>query len=96
MIVSGHKGGRRVSRLTEIGQQELERKKAKSDKIWRRASQWEDWGQWMSPGVAVISGSMGALMKSAFRVMKHSGEDPELRRRVEDILDRARRELEEL
>jgi len=96
LIVSEHKDGRRVYQLTETGQQELEREKATSDRIWRRASQWEDWAQWMSPGVAVISGPMGALMKSAFRAMKHSGEDPELRRRVEDILERARRELEEL
>jgi len=96
MIVSEQKDGRRVYRLTESGEKELGREKATADRIWRRASQWEDWGQWMGPGVAVISGSMAALMKSAFRVMKHGGDDPELRRKVEDILERARRELEEL
>jgi hypothetical protein len=50
----------------------------------------------MGPGVAVISGSLGALLKAAFRSMKQNGEDLKHKRRVEDILDRARRELEEL
>ena len=59
LIVSEQKAGRRVYQLTESGRKELEREKATADRIWRRASQWEDWGQWMSPGVAMISGSMG-------------------------------------
>ena len=96
MIVSEQKEGRRVYQLTDLGRKELEREKATADRIWRRASQWEDWGQWMSPGVAVISGSIGALIKAAFRAMKHSGDDPELRRKVEEILDRARKDLEDL
>jgi DNA-binding PadR family transcriptional regulator len=96
MIVSEQKDGRRVYQLTESGKKELEGEKETADRIWRRASQWEDWGQWMSPGVAIISGSVGALIKAAFRVMKHSGDDPELRRKVEDILDRARKDLEDL
>ncbi len=96
LIVSEQKAGRRVYQLTESGRKELEREKATADRIWRRASQWEDWGQWMSPGVAMISGSMGALIKAAFRAMKDSGEDPELRSKVEEILDRARRDLDHL
>ena len=96
LIVSEQKDGRRVYQLTDLGRKELENEKATADRIWRRASQWEDWGQWMSPGVAIISGSIGALIKAAFRVMKHSGDDPDLRRKVEDILDRARKDLEDL
>jgi len=96
MIVSEQQDGKRVYQLTALGKKELEREKATADRIWRRASQWEDWGQWMSPGVAIISGSIGALIKAAFRAMKHSGDDPEHRRRVEEILDRARKELENL
>lgn len=96
MIVSEQKDGRRVYQLTDLGKKELERERATADEIWRRASQWGDWGQWMGPGVAMISGPLGALLKSAFRAMKHSGGDPEHRRRVEEILERARRELEAL
>jgi len=96
MIVSEQKDGRRVYRLTDLGKKELDSEKSTADRIWRRASQWEDWGQWMSPGVAFISASMAALIKAAFRAMKHSGDDPEHRRKVEDILDRARKELDEL
>jgi DNA-binding PadR family transcriptional regulator len=96
LIISEQKEGRRVYQLTDSGRKELEREKATADRIWQRASQWEDWWQWMSPGVAMISGSIGALIKAAFRVMKHSGDDPELRRKVEEILDRARKDLEDL
>jgi hypothetical protein len=35
-------------------------------------------------------------MKATFRAMKQSGADPEYRRRVEDVLERARQELEAL
>jgi DNA-binding PadR family transcriptional regulator len=96
MVVSEHRDGRRVNRITDLGKNELEREHATVDQIWRRASHWGDWGQWMGPGVAVISGSLGALLKAAFRSMKQNGEDLKHKRRVEDILDRARRELEEL
>jgi len=96
MVTSEHKDGRRVYQITEAGKKELDRERATADEIWRRASHWEDWGQWMGPGVALISGPLGAVMKASFRVMKQSGGDPELRRRVEDILDRALKELEAL
>jgi DNA-binding PadR family transcriptional regulator len=96
MIVSEQKDGRRVYSLTDLGRKELEREKATADQIWQRASQWGDWGQWMGPGVAVISGPLGALMKSTFRAMKQGGTDPERRRRIEEILDRALREMEAL
>jgi DNA-binding PadR family transcriptional regulator len=96
MIVSEQKDGRRIYRLTDLGKKELDSEKSTADRIWRRASQWEDWGQWMGPGVAMISASLAALIKSAFRAMKHAADDPEHRRRVEDILDHARKELDEL
>ena len=96
MIVSETKDGRRIYQLTDAGKKELKREQSTVDQIWRRASQWEDWGQWMGPGVALISGALGALIKAAFRSMKQSSDDLEHKRRVEDILDRARRELEEL
>jgi len=36
------------------------------------------------------------MMKATFRAMKHATREPEMRKRVEEILDRARRELEDL
>ncbi len=90
MIVSETKDGKRVYQLTDLGKQELERGSATADDIWRRTTDWGEWGQW-------IGGSaLGPMMKATIRAMKHASRDPEMRKRVEDILDRARRELEDL
>ncbi len=90
MIVSETKDGKRVYQLTALGKQELERERATAEDIWRRTSDWGEWGQW-------IAGSpLGPLMKAAFRAIKHATLEPEMRKRVEEILERARRELENL
>ena len=90
MIVSETKDGKRVYQLTDLGKQELERERATADNIWRRTSDWSDWGQWIGDS------ALGPLMKATIRAMKHASRDPEMRTQVEEILDRARRELEDL
>jgi len=90
MIVSETKEGKRVYQLTDPGKQELERERATADNIWRRTSDWGDWGQWMGQG------ALGPLMKATIHAMKHASRDPAMRARVDEILDRARRELEDL
>jgi DNA-binding PadR family transcriptional regulator len=90
MIVSETRDGKRVYRLTDLGKQELERERGTADDIWRRTSDWGDWGQWMG------GSALGPLLKVAMRAMKHAARDPAMRTRVEEILDRARRELEDL
>lgn len=90
MIVSETKDGKRVYQLTELGKQELERERATADDIWRRTSDWGEWGNW------IVGSPLGPLMKATFRAMKHATREPEKRKRVEEILDRARRELEDL
>jgi DNA-binding PadR family transcriptional regulator len=90
MIASETNDGKRVYRLTDLGKQELERERATADDIWRRTSDWGDWGQWMG------GSALGPLMKATLRAMKHASRDPVVRARVEEILDRARRELEDL
>ena len=90
MIVSETKDGKRVYQLTDLGRKELERGRVTAENIWQRTSDWGTWGQW-------IGGSpLGPLLKAATTAMKHASGDPELKRRVEEILDRARRELEDL
>ena len=90
MIVSETKDGKRVYQLTDLGKQELEREHATADNIWRRTSDWGDWGQW-------IGGSaLGPMMKATIHAMKRASRDPAMRTRVEEILDRARQELENL
>jgi hypothetical protein len=74
----------------ELGREELQRESATAEDIWRRTSDWGDWGEW------IVGSPLGPLMKATFRAMKHATRDPQLRTRVEEILDRARRDLEDL
>lgn len=90
------KDGKKLYQLTDLGKKEVEREREAIDEIWRRASHWGDWAQWMGPGTAMIAGPLGALMKSAFRAMKHSGGDQTRTGRIQEILDRARHELDAL
>ena len=94
LIVSEQKDGKRVYQLTDLGKRELERESSTADEIWRRASQWGDWAQWMGPEVALIAGPLGALMKASFRAIKHSGAQPEQLDKIREILDRARADME--
>ncbi len=91
MIVSETKDGKRVYQLTELGQARAGARAAR----WRRTS-----GAGLRIGGNGGSGSVGSplgpLMKATFRAMKNATRDPQLRRRVEEILERARRELEDL
>jgi DNA-binding PadR family transcriptional regulator len=90
MIVSETKGGKRVYQLTDLGKLEVERGRATADNIWQRTSDWGDWGQWIG------NSGLGPMMKATIRAMKQASRDPAMRTRVEEILDRARRELENL
>ena len=90
MIVSETKDGKRVYQLTELGRQEMDRERGKADDIWQRTTDWGQWGQW-------IGGSpLGPLLKAAMTAMRYAARDPEMKRRVEEIMERARRELEDL
>ena len=89
-VVSEASDGKRIYYLTDLGSQELERERFTADEIWRRTSDWGDWGDW------VVGSPLGPLMKAVFRAMKHATGVPELMRRVEAILNRTRRELEDL
>lgn len=91
LIVSETKDGKRVYQLTDAGRQELERERDTAEDIWRRTSDWGDWGRWTIGG-----GPLGPFLKSAVHAMKRASHDPELRKRVEQIFDQARRDFEAL
>ncbi len=86
--------GKKVYHLTDAGREELSLHEEDTDRIWKRAHGWKDWGVNMGPETAEIWGSWGRLSKAAFRAAARS--DFENTERVRDILDRARKELEEL
>ena len=94
MIVSEQKNGKRVYQLTDLGKQELAREGRTADEIWRRASRWGDWAQWMGPGAVAVSGPLVALLKASFRALNQSATNPAQREKIQEILDRALREIE--
>ena len=62
-----------------------------SSEIWDRAGACEDWGQAMGPETIWLWGAVGMLIKESMRAAGRVGSD-----RVREILERARRELEEI
>ena len=96
LIIPDPRDGKKLFKLTDQGRLELEREKDAVDGIWRRTSNRADWAQWMTPEVAVISKPLSGLMKAAFRAVSRAAGDRASTRRIYEILDRARQDLEEL
>jgi DNA-binding PadR family transcriptional regulator len=88
--------GKKVYRITAEGEAELERESETVDQIWGRAERWEEWSQWMGPQAVAIAGPLAHLVKSALRALHGAEESPERQAKLREILDRARRELEQL
>jgi DNA-binding PadR family transcriptional regulator len=86
--------GKKVYHLTDAGREELERHSEDTERIWRRAHGWKDWGVHTGPETAEIWGSWGRLTKAAFKAATRSSMDDA--DKIREILDRARKELEGL
>jgi DNA-binding PadR family transcriptional regulator len=91
LIESEQQGGRRIYKLTRAGRRELEKDPDAVRRIWERAEQCEDWGQFMNPDSAHVLSSIGQLAKASLHASRRVGSD-----RVRAILDRTRKQLEEL
>jgi DNA-binding PadR family transcriptional regulator len=91
LIEAEQQDGRRVYRLTAEGRQELERDPEAVRRIWERAEQCEDWGQFMGPEAFSMYAPLAALAKSSLRAAGRGRGD-----RVRTILERARRDVEAL
>jgi DNA-binding PadR family transcriptional regulator len=91
LIEATQQNGRRVYHLTDAGRDELAKDPESVRRIWERAEQCEDWGQFMGPEAMVLYGPLAALMRASLRAA--SGGNTE---RVRDVLDRARHELDQL
>ena len=85
---------KKVYHLTDEGREELLVHREEIETIWQRAHGWKDWGANMGPETAEIWGSWGRLSKAAFRAAARA--DFERTDRIREILDRARKELDEL
>jgi DNA-binding PadR family transcriptional regulator len=94
LVRAQEEGGKRVFHLTDAGVAELERHEEQVQRIWKRAGGWKEWGVNMGPETAEIWGSWGRLTKAAFKAAARS--DFEETDKIRQILDRARKDLEEL
>jgi DNA-binding PadR family transcriptional regulator len=91
LIAAEQQDGRRVYRLTPAGRQELEKDPEAVRRIWERAEQCEDWGQFMGPEAFSLYGPLAALAKASLRAAGCGHAD-----RARTILERARRDVEGL
>jgi DNA-binding PadR family transcriptional regulator len=91
MVIAESRSGRRVYHITKAGRKEAASDPDTLKRMWDRAKACEDWGQAMSPESIWIWGPLGMLIKASMRAAGRAGID-----RVREILDGARRELEDL
>jgi DNA-binding PadR family transcriptional regulator len=91
LVTVAVEGGRRVYRLTRVGRKEAASRPEALRRIWDRAKACEDWGHAMGPETIWLWGPIGMLVKESMKAAGRAGSDP-----VREILDRARREMEEL
>lgn len=95
-IVSERSDRRRVYQLTETGHAELEKNAEKIKDIWKRAAGYDEWARWINPEMVMMWTPLGSLMQSTMRAVQDSRGDRSRLQRIDGILDRARKELNEL
>ena len=88
--------GRRTYRLTVAGRAELEKDPDGVRRIWERAEQCEDWGQFMAPESFAVMMPLVEVMKAGMRAASRRRGQSGVAERIREIADRARRELEQL
>lgn len=96
LIRADQQEGKRVFALTDAGREELAKDPDAVRRIWQRAEKWEEWGSYMNPENLHLFKPLGALTKSALHAVGRVSGKPEGEERLRDILERARRELEDL
>lgn len=96
LVVSEQQNGKRVYRATEAGLAELEHQKAAVRRIWQRAEGWEHWSRWMGPEAMTMAGPVARLMKAALAATTRAAGEPSRLLKVQELLDRTRKELEEM
>ncbi|MEK7247927.1 MAG: PadR family transcriptional regulator [Chloroflexota bacterium] len=84
--------GKRAYAITEAGRAELEKHKDAADRVWSRASQWDDWSDMMSPGALEVMGPAMRLARAAFS--KAARGDDKLVEHIRQVLTNAALEVE--
>lgn len=93
LVRASESGGKKVYEITDAGRTVLDEEGHRVERIWRRAGKWREWGCHMGPETVEVAASIGRLTKAAFAAASTAEENAE---RVRDILEEARKELEEI
>jgi DNA-binding PadR family transcriptional regulator len=86
--------GKRVFTITDAGRAELAKQKDAADRVWSRASAWDDWSDAMSPAAMEVMGPGMRLVRAAFRAAAHG--DSKKIEAVRGVLTRAQEEIERM
>jgi DNA-binding transcriptional ArsR family regulator len=93
LIRSREEDGKKVYEITDAGRVEVGSADDAVEGIWRRAGQWREWGGCIGPDTMEVAMAVGRLAKTAFSAA--SAGPQERVDRVVEILNRARREIDE-
>jgi DNA-binding PadR family transcriptional regulator len=97
LILAEQRDGKRVYSLTDAGRAELDKDPEAVRRIWRRAEQWEEWGQFGNPEFMMgLMHSVKPLMKAVWKAGGRVGRQPGGMDRIRAILEQASRDLEAL
>jgi DNA-binding PadR family transcriptional regulator len=97
LIVAELRDGRRIFSLTDAGRAELAKDPEAVNRIWRRAEQWGEWGQFTDPeAMGALVHYFKPLMKAAWKAVARTGRQPGGMDRIRDVFNRASRDLEAL
>lgn len=86
--------GKRVYTITEAGRKALAAEKDGVERIWSRASAWDDWSDAFSPGAVEVMGPLMGLARAAFRAAARG--DSKQADSVRDLLRKATEQLEKM
>ena len=97
VVSESAEGGKRVYSLTEAGRGRLDGEARRVHAIWERSEddEWGGWGDALDPSAAEVIRPAFRLMRAALRSVARSN-DPERADRIREVLQRARREIQEL
>ncbi len=95
MVTSEQVEGRRIYKITDAGRLELQKEAETVRRIWRRAEGRHVWSG-MGPEAASVAGVAGRLMAVACRAAARQSEYPEKIDKIQEILNHARRDIEEM
>lgn len=97
LIVAELRDGRRAYSLTDAGRAELARDPEAVNRIWHRAEQWGEWGQFTDPdAMMALMVCLKPVMKAAWKAVARVGHQPGGMDKIREVFNRASRDLEAL